>query len=267
VGSACYVYAIVGRGTPLPSRDMNGVRAELSMVSCRELAAVTETRGDDLGRVTTSSSTTDAVLHHEAVVEAVRRQGAALPVRFGTVFRSTTAVVSAIEAQYEPLTADLGRLGDKVEVGLTALWAEDALMCEPPENALSLQESAGARYLRARAAEFQRDDALKERARAVSRELDHVLGAMAIERRVSLCPMPRVAVRATYLLNPSRVTAFKAAFEATRQARGEVRVLLTGPWPPYSFVNRTETEGGAAPDDRFAELAQFLNNARRGRRG
>ena len=265
MSSACYVYAIVGRHTPLPDPRDRGA-AGLSMVPCRELAAVTRRLEQDGAPLTA-----DAVLHHEAVVEAVRRQGPALPVRFGTVFRDTTSVASALEERYEPLAADLDRLGDKVEVSLTALWAEpatdDAMDREEEESAAFAGRGEGARYLRARAAEVRRDDALKDRARTVARELDEVMGALAIERRTSILPTPRIAVRAAYLLDPARVADFRTAVEAARGARGEVRVLLTGPWPPYSFVTRTETGVGAPSGDRFAALAQLLTDVRGGRLG
>ena len=259
MASACYVYAIVGRDTPLPPA------AGLATVRCRELAAVTR-RVDDDG----APRTMEAVLHHEAVVEAVRRQGPALPVRFGTVFRDETSVASALAERYEPLAADLDRLGDKVELSLTALWATPPSSGPAPEDEAPAGRGAGARYLHARAAEHRRDDVLTERARGVARELDQALGGLAIERRVSLLPTPRIAVRATYLLDPAGVGAFRAAFEAARgSGGGDVRLLLTGPWPPYGFVRRTGAEGGPAGGGRLAALVQRLTDADAlaGRRG
>lgn len=247
MGSACYVYAIVGRDTPLPAAD-TGIAADLAMVSWRDLAAVTGRTGDG-----DAPLTVEAVLHHETIVEAVRRQGPSLPVRFGTVFRDATSVEAALSERYETLAADLERLGDKVELSLTALWASrafgDELTPVLRDDEASLGQGVGARYLFARAAELRRADALKERARAVDRELNRLLGGLALDRRVSLLPTPRVAVRTAYLLDPAGVGAFEAAFQATHRSRSEVRLLLTGPWPPYSFVRRTEMEGGGADVD------------------
>jgi len=263
VHSECYVYAIVGRSAELPAARA-GSGDELAMVPWRELAAVTGTLRDEDARLTV-----EAVRRHEAVVEAVRRQGPALPVRFGTVFRDVASVASALAAQYEPLAADLDRLGDKLEVSLTALWAAppngDAAASPPAEPIAG--RGAGARYLQARAAELRRDEAMKARAKVVARELDLMLGAHALAQRISLLPTPRVALRATYLLDPSGLNAFKRAFEAALRTRGDVRVLLTGPWPPYSFVRRPDAQGAAAPNSRFAELAQLLADATRGRLG
>jgi len=54
-------------------------------------------------------------------------------------------------------------------------------------------------------------------------------------------PTSHLALRAAYLLEPSRVGAFRGAFEEVRQARPYLRLLLSGPWPPYSFVTPQDT--------------------------
>ncbi len=266
MASALYVYAIVARGTPLPAAGPGGGADGLALVPWRELAAVSGTVG-----AARTPVTMEAVLHHEAVVEAARRQGPALPVRFGTVFRDAQAIARALAERYEPLAADLRRLGDKVELSLTALWPAAPSGTEPAlptgEGEAPAGEGAGAQYLRARAAELRRDEALNESARTLARELDEMLGGLALERRVALLPTPRVALRTAYLLEPAAVAAFRTAFEAVRHARGELRLLLTGPWPPYSFVGRTETESGATRDGTRAELAQLLSDAIRRRPG
>ena len=265
MGSACYVYAIVGRDTPMPAADRQNA-AELAMIAWRDLAAVTGRTGDG-----DAPLTMEAVLQHETIVEAVRRQGPSLPVRFGTVFRDATSVASALAARYETLAADLARLGDKVELGLTVLWAAppsgESATSATLDDAAPAAQSAGARYLHARAAEFRRDDALRARARTVAAELELALGALALERRESLLPTPRVAVRTAYLLEPAGVGAFRAAVETIRATRGALRVLLTGPWPPYSFVSRTGSEGGVGPGGRLTTLLGRLTEEMRGRPG
>jgi hypothetical protein len=230
------VYAIVGRDTPLPSDDAAG----LTMIPCRELAAVTGRIADD-----GATPTMDAVLRHEAVVEAVRQLGRSLPVRFGTVFRDPKSLVSAIAERYDQLVADLDRLGDKVELSVTALWATpptvEVRVAFPDDANRPATQRAGIRYMHDRAEQFRRDDALTTRARVVALRLDDFLGGHAIDRRVSLLPTPRVAFRTAYLLDSVGVDAFRSAFDAMRREPREVQLLLTGPWPPYNFVRRTHT--------------------------
>lgn len=237
MGSACYVYAIVGGDTPLPPEEHGNASVGLARVVCGKLAAVTEPAAGDRSRLTT-----EAVLCHEAVVEAVRLQGPALPVRFGTVFRDAGAVTRALEERHDELAADLERVGDKVELSLTVLWPDTGTNEVAHQHARV--ESApsgaarGAAYLRARAAELERGDALIERARSIASELHERFGAFALDRRVALMPKPLIAVRATYLVEPRSVAAFRSVIDAVR---GEWRVLLTGPWPPYSFVRQRDS--------------------------
>ena len=253
--SAHYVYAIVRPGTPLPHIGAGGIGPGLDMVRWRELAAVTE-RIEDAG----APVTMEAVLHHETVVEAVRQHGPALPVRFGTVFPDATSVASALAERCELLASDLDRLGDKVELSLTALWPTDPVSEEQatPAGEGTTAPNAGVRYLYARAAELRRAEAMKKRARSLAANLDQVLGGWALEQRVSFLPTPRIALRAAYLLDPVAVAAFRTVFDTMRCEQREVRLLLTGPWPPYSFVTRAETKDDSETDGRLAELTRVL---------
>jgi hypothetical protein len=239
MASACYVYAILARETPLPAglRGIDG--AAVALVPYRALAAATSPLERGAPRPTPEN-----VWRHEAVVEALRSQGPALPVRFGTVLADASAVARALAARYDVLVADLARLGDKVEFSLSVLW-------DPPrtqeEDQASRREAQGpgARYLQARLAAHRREAAGREKASALARALDRELSVHALERRCTLLPTPRIAVRAAYLLEPGRVPAFQDAFTQLRRAHPDLRLLLSGPWPPYSFV--TPPEGDERP--------------------
>jgi hypothetical protein len=230
------------------------------MIPWRDLAAVTACVDEN-----SASRPMEEILRHEAIVEAVRRQGPALPVRFGTVFRDARSVASALADRYELLVGDLHRVGTRVEVSLTALWVDHPSGDAPgPERT---GRGAGARYLYARAAETRRDDAVRARARRVADDLDRMVGGRALERRVSLLPTPRVAVRAAYLLDPAELDGFRMGFEEARRARDDLRLLLTGPWPPYSFVTRREGDGTGASDGRLAAIVQLVADEMGGRPG
>jgi hypothetical protein len=206
-------------------------------------------------------ATMKTVLQHEAVVESLRGRYPALPVRFGTFFRSADSIASSIEEQYELLAADLVRVGDKAELSITALWASTPCADDTARHADdAMARHEGARYLRARAFDLRRDDARKERARALAQEIDDTLGTLALERRTSLVPTPRIALRVAYLLDPVNVESFRAAFDAVRGVRIDLRLLLTGPWPPYSFVRHTEDQDERR-DHRLGQFARLLTGA------
>lgn len=194
--------------------------------------------------------TTEYVLHHAAIVEELRQRGSVLPVRFGTVLPDADAVVGALAKHSTVLEAEMARLGDKVELGLTVLWNQSLGNDEengggddgaPAAGQVTKVQGAGARYLQARLAKHRREAAAQERAKALARDLDSVLSPYVLEHRCAILPTPRLPVRAAYLLDPARVQGFQETFEELRRIHPDLRFLLSGPWPPYSFVKSLET--------------------------
>ncbi|MBV9282033.1 MAG: GvpL/GvpF family gas vesicle protein [Chloroflexi bacterium] len=233
--SLCYVYAVQARGARLPSRVLGFRDRRLFAVSHRDLEAVVSEIEED-----TLQGTEEDILRHEVVVEAVRQMGPAIPVRFGTVMRDPVAVANALGARYSTLAGDLERLGDKVELGVTILWHEPAVEDTAEEDESSGEQTPGTRYLRAKYSQYRRDAGLRDRAARLARELDGELAAHALDRRCTVLPTPRLMMRAAYLLRPPDVEAFRGAFAELKRKRSDLRFLLTGPWPPYSFVTTAE---------------------------
>jgi hypothetical protein len=100
----------------------------------------------------------------------------------------------------------------------------------------------------------------------MAEDLDQILGGYALERRTTLLPTPRIAVRIAFLLNPDEVGPFHKAFETLRRVRSEMRVVLTGPWPPYTFVKESQAED-ISSDGRLSTLFQLLTDEIREGRG
>jgi hypothetical protein len=173
-----------------------------------------------------------------------------LPVRFGTVLPDADAVVGVLAKHSTILEAEMARLGDKVELGLTVLWSQSLEGDEesgggdndtPAAGQVTQAQGAGARYLQARLAEHRREARAQMRARALARDLDTLLSPYVLEHRLAILSTPRLPVRASYLLDPARVQGFQETFEGLRRMHPDLRFLLSGPWPPYSFVKSLET--------------------------
>jgi hypothetical protein len=239
---SCYVYAILRREASIPA-DLAGLNdAPLSLVSWLELAvAVSPIEG------TRIAPTPASLLRHEAVVERLCQAGPALPVRFGTILADAQAVVQALAGQYEVLCSDLARVGDKVELGLTILWGTTAAQDEAASEQQTAWTSdtpadgtpgAGTRYLQARLAYYRREAARKNTIKLLLADLEQRLRPYALEQRTSMLPGPRLAARAAYLVHPDQVKAFQQAVDELRQGHPDLRWLISGPWPPYSFVTR-----------------------------
>ncbi len=234
-----YVYAIVQREARIPA-DLTGLGdAPLSRVPWQDLAAI----GSPI-QSATLPATPASVLRHEAVVEALCQAGPALPARFGAILADPAAVAQSIAEKYEVLRADLARVGDKVELGLTILWdtpaKPDEAQTEQQMLAAAQTESsapgAGKRYLEAKLALHRREAAQQHQARAIIADLEQALRPYLLEQRCRVLSLPRLAVRAAYLVQPWQVQAVQRKVDELRQKQPELRWLLSGPWPPYTFV-------------------------------
>lgn len=237
MASACYVYAVLGGAMPLPPGITGLQDAPLELVQWRDLAAAVSPY---VGAA--PQPTADALLGHEMVVEALCRAWPALPVRFGTVLESQEAVAQALASRYSVLLDDLGRVGGKVELGLTVLWEEAARQedvpaaLQPSPLRASGSPGPGTSYLQGRLARYQRELAQQRQMRLLLSELRGALQPHTLEQRYRTLLEPRPAIRAAYLVQPGQVEEAQQAIEAERQARPDLRWLVSGPWPPYSFV-------------------------------
>jgi hypothetical protein len=207
-------------------------------------ASETSETADEAPDGAAPSASGENLLRHEATVEAICAGAAALPVRFGVILPDAAAVERALERQSDILRADLLRIGDKVEMGVIALWNPAGTQAgaeKGAEEATAADQRAelrpGLAYLRARQAQYQRSATLRARAERLGDALDAELRPRPLQTQRALCPSPRLALRAVHLLERAQVGAFGEAFDAARRRHAvEARLLLSGPWPPYSFV-------------------------------
>lgn len=223
-----YVYAIVERACDPPAEWRGLAGAHLSTIGYRSLAAVVSEIAAPPRRDTA------ALMRHEALVEALATHHRTLPVRFGTVLSDAGAVEEALSERYESLAADLVRIGGHVELGIVALWREDVNVAEQPAEPASRE---GARYLQARRRDHARASAGKAAARQLASEIDVAVGDRAFDCRLGVVNEGRLVVRAAYLVAPADVAAIRDTIDELRGRRPDVAIVLSGPWPPYSFVS------------------------------
>lgn len=253
-----YVYTVMSREASLPAITSGFDGAALASVPWLSLAGIVSPVASTELRPTPAN-----LLHHEKVVETLRLAGPLLPVRFGTILPDESAVARAIADHYTALVADLTRLGDKVELGLMVLWDTkdvgnaDAIEAAAADRAIITRLPAsgpGTSYLKARMKEYWLEESLRSKARELAKDLDDTLSAHVLEWRYILLPTARLALSAAYLLEPSQVDAFRETFEKVRRFRSDLRLMLSGPWPPYSFVTLPNTEVPVTVDKRVTSL-------------
>jgi Gas vesicle synthesis protein GvpL/GvpF len=187
---------------------------------------------------------------HHQVIEAAARLFPLLPTRLATVYSSDTAVCTALAVRRALLLDALRRVGGRVEWGVKAYTARES---ETParesfagrgrDEACSARAGAGLAYLRRRRAQLAAGRESIAAAVDGARALHTGLAGQAEQARLHPPQSPQLSgvrlpmlLNAAYLLAADRGTNFTAAVAAEATAHPELRIELTGPWPPYSFT-------------------------------
>jgi hypothetical protein len=143
----------------------------------------------------------NALWHHEEVVEALMEQRDLLPVRYGTRLPDEAHVVAAVAERHDALLAALDRVRDATELSLR--------VAAPPEA-----PATGG---------------------AAQRIHEHLAAQARMATQLDTHESADL-LRAAYLVDRDAGEAFTAAVAAEQRDNPDLRLLCTGPWPPYSFA-------------------------------
>jgi hypothetical protein len=165
------------------------------------------------------------VLAHERVLEAVMKRGPVLPLRFGTQLRSEQELEETLRERREELLQALERVRGRVELGLRVLG-------DRRQSRRGDRES-GRDFLLGRLAE-------RRSAERAARHVHAPLADLAVASRVSEWPSPPAILVGSYLVDEGVVERFRSRANELAVRQPDLRVIVTGPWPPYGFTSEEE---------------------------
>lgn len=193
-----------------------------------------------------------ALRHEEAIRALLPAAPALIPLSFGVVFREPERVTAFLAEQSGALRPALDQVRDREEWGVKvfreAARFREAVEATSDDLQRLAQETRGATPGRAYLLRKQRERRIGEE---VERETDRVVAALygrlseaAAEARAEPIPaeaasdLQAMVLKAAFLVDRSRAGDFAARYSELSdlgEARG-LRLELTGPWAPYSFV-------------------------------
>jgi len=238
---ANYVYGIVRKATAPPTHHGIG-DAPLQLVGGDGAAAlVSELPAEklEMGR--------EELLTHARVLEEALGNGTVLPMRFGVVLEDPDAVRrDLLEPHAEELVSQLEEFDGKVEMRVRVTYEEQPLMREivqeNPEIARGRESVRGkpedaTYYERIRLGELV-SDAIERKRRSEAQQILDLLARDAAAVEVADPPHERIVLDASFLLERKRLEEFDDLVERIAREQAErLRVRLTGPLPPHSFVH------------------------------
>ncbi len=189
-------------------------------------------------------------LAHEEVVESFLRTPALLPMQLFTLFRSDERAIEHVVRDRRRITAILDAVGGRVEWGIRVTFDEkssrDAVEKQHAQTRRARGDSItdGVAYL------ARKRDLLnvnRVQLTAARREADRLFKTMSraasdASRRTATeqaAPGSRLLLDAAFLVPHKDAAAFRSALrrEMPRLRAAGLAVALTGPWPPYNFID------------------------------
>jgi len=175
----------------------------MELVVVRELAAIVAP-----GPYAAQEPTPEHVRQSGEVVTAFAAQGPVLPAPVGVVFRSRDAVVRWLELHYVALSDALSFVDDRV-VGRVHVWRPSKLGDEETGSDLASVAAETLRELR------------RSAVATVPLRVEQITG---------------IVLSAAFLVEQELWKDFASKVEEQATRVPNLRLELTGPWPPYDFV-------------------------------
>jgi hypothetical protein len=288
-----WVYAVAEGGAASRVDHVDGVGGNpVRAVVAGGLAAIAEDVPlDEFGEAALRRNLEDlswleaAARAHHRVIDAVAGHGPVVPMRLATVYRTDAGLAAALGERAADFRDALRRTDARQEWGVKVYAAQPDERSvapdhgPPPEPGAGARAPAGARagaqgpadagagaaYLRRRQSELATQRSAGRAAAAGAEAIHAGLTSLAAGSRLYPPQAPqltggraRMIINAAYLVDDERADDFAAAVTSLARRHPEVRLELTGPWPPYSFAGATgggAADGGAAGEGDAAGAA------------
>jgi len=191
----------------------------------------------------------ERILAYENIVETLHRRHAVLPVRYGCVFDDASEVIDLLRSRRGVYQAALCQLRGRVEMGIRALLhpTDEAQGRHGHSRTLTdlFHSNAqgippGRAYLAARRLCYAERDRLDEQLGKQVEAIRQAFAGLFVESVLQDRPFQNAhdgatAISIVFLVDREKLGPFRRAFLTFSQAQ-PTRLLLSGPWPPYSFV-------------------------------
>ena len=177
---------------------------------------------------------------HEKVVESFIASNAVLPMKLFTIFTTDQRALEHVKGQRARIAALVKRVTNHQEWGVRVVLDRTLASAAQPKAA---RAATGISYLAQKKLQRDASKELASRARETMAGLfDRLAARSGDARRRSASELPAqggpLLLDAAFLVPRARAAAFKAlaARESRSLARQGYGLTVTGPWPPYTFV-------------------------------
>ncbi|MCX6241205.1 MAG: GvpL/GvpF family gas vesicle protein [Bacteroidetes bacterium] len=220
-------------GMPLYSVPFNEVSVVVSNINSEGLNA----------------SQTDAI-GYAGLIETLAQKFTLLPMRFGSVMGSTQEIADMLGKNMNEILRNLEKVEDKFEfglkifcdsekvrAGLKAKSAASAKLIDKP--APEIKHSVYLDYVNQKLKEHRLEELLMAYVDSVIAEIKGTLARLNSIDKFRKTGAEKNIIDAVFLLDKNKKAELIKVVEGFKKQYPELDFILTGPWPPYSFIDIT----------------------------
>jgi len=224
-----YVYCLAEGIERLDKTPRGVAGTSVQIVKFEDLSALVSVCRSDAFEVTRKN----ALAHHE-IVRSITRQTTPLPARFGTLV-TVQQLQNYISTHRPAIEAKLAHVRGRAEMNVRMI-ANISGETQEPKNEDEL--GPGTAFLLEKRREIFREKAGIAQKEQLSGWLREKLGDLIKEEKISVNPSETVILaKADHLIERVDVQEYRTKMARAVEERPEVRFMVSGPWPPYSFAN------------------------------
>lgn len=253
----CVTYSqpFLGNGTGIPAQGIAG--CPVRVIRDGDLAAIVSDSLTDEYDITLDNMTA-----HERVIEATMTRADVLPASFGIVASSDQELREQfLQREAGVLHQQLEVVKNCVELGVKALWEQDALFAEITAEDGEIQalrdQIAGTTPeqtydIRIRLGELA-DAAIQRMREQDAVSILNALSPFAVGTRTNQVFADMMILNAAFLVDKPHLAAFESQIKALQQSyAGRIILQYAGPFPPYNFVSIV-VDGEEEPSDSITQ--------------
>ena len=225
---------------------MKGISgADLYAVSLDEISAVV----CDIKRADLIADKTNAI-EYAGVIENLAQQFTLLPMRYGSLMGSTDLINKMLGRNYHEFQQNLQKVENKCEFGLKIFCDSEKLKAElrakseadtktPDKPAPEIKNSVYRDWVNKKLKEHRLEELLLTYVDSVIAEITEYLARLNAVNKFKKMATGTTIIDAVFLLDKERKDALIHAVGDLQNQYPGLNFVLTGPWPPYNFVEIT----------------------------
>ena len=175
-----------------------------------------------------------AAVDHARVISDCFKLSTVLPFRFGTVFADDEALRKSIRSNQRQFLANVERLRGKAEMHLKVLLDD----CCREQGAPVPLDRVGKEYLSSLRESATRQRERQTKARAVSVQMHRMFSPLDEEISCRRMDSGKMLLDIAHLIDHKGIERYQNKYSSASQQLKDCHMQLSGPWPPYHFVQR-----------------------------